>query len=104
MNFKTNKIAKFALLAVVAVFGFTAAPKAEARPHISVSFGHGHGYKHGHYCPPRKIRTCIVHTCYRTKYYFDHCGHKRYYRIKIVTYRSYYSNGTSRSYTRTFRI
>ncbi len=71
--------------------------------------GHGHGHagsyggNHGHYhhAPVYKVRTVEVnrHTHCRTAY--DHCGRPYTYHVTVVTYCDHYSNGTSRTWTRT---
>lgn len=101
-------------VAVAALFAF--APEAEAGTRFSVGFstghhGHhinsyvGHSFRssnHGHCAPVYKVRTCEVNRRRYCKTAYDHCGHPYTYHVTVVTYRDYYSNGTSRTYTRTF--
>lgn len=100
---------------------------AEAGPRFSFGFSNGHfrapfhGSNHfgsssnihnyvggsfrssGHCAPaPYHVRTDEV--CRRTecRTAYTSCGRPYTYHVTIVTYRDIYSNGTSRTYTRTF--
>jgi hypothetical protein len=55
------------------------------------------------YCVPVVVCTKVVccHTECRCAY--DHCGNAYTVRVKIVTYADIYSDGSSNTYTRTFR-
>ncbi|MBU6300457.1 MAG: hypothetical protein KGS60_02800 [Verrucomicrobia bacterium] len=49
-----------------------------------------------------KTHTCEVNRCRHKKMGYDACGHCYTYWITVVTYRDYYSNGTTRSYQVTY--
>jgi len=88
-------------LATVALLGFTSEVKAGPGHHHGPSWGY-HSPRGGH-CggPVYKIRTVVIcsrQEC-RTGYY--PCGRPYTYRVTVVTYRDIFSNGTSRTYTRT---
>ncbi|NNE90079.1 MAG: hypothetical protein HKN23_00380 [Verrucomicrobiales bacterium] len=94
---------KLILTAAIVVAGFfTFAPTAEAGGlRIGVHIGgHGHG-GHGH-CSPRLIRTYEICRRCETRYRYDRCGRKIRFHVTVVTYKSVYSNGYSRTFTRTF--
>lgn len=104
--------------AAIALLGATA---AEAGPRHGGGYGHGgshsawshhggHGYvasghhHHHHHAPVPVYKTHTVevnrHSHCRTRY--DHCGRPYTYHVTVVTYCDHYSNGTSRTWTRTF--
>lgn len=109
------------LLAVaVAGLALSAATPAEAGPRFSRSHSRGHswggGFGHGYvspsfhhdhygpaYCAPvHRIRTVEVgrHCYFRTAYLS--CGRPFTQRVTVVTYCDHFSNGTTRTWTRTF--
>lgn len=69
--------------------------------HGYVAPSYGYGYSH---CAPVVYKTHTVevnrYTQCRTAY--DHCGRPYTYHVTVVTYCDYYSNGTSRTWSRTF--
>lgn len=95
-------------LAIVAtaLIGFT--PQAEAGTkkdilrfvgqQLSKNNGHGHGSGH---CTPYVIRTSEIGRHCETRTGYRPCGAVYYYNVTIVTYRDFYSNGSTRTYTRT---
>ena len=99
-----------ALIIATAAF-FATTPKAEAGGiQIRLGFGHGHGssygggHGHGHGCRIYRTHTCEVCRRYFTKTYHNSCGHCYTQRYATITYRDYYSNGTTRCYPRTVRV
>ena len=55
------------------------------------------------YCRPYITHTCVVHSRTEYRWATDHCGLRFAYEVRVVTYRSYYSNGQSSTFTRTYR-
>lgn len=98
-----NLMKKFIIAAAVTLTGlFITAPEAEAGPRFSVQIGGGHG-GHGHACEraPYIVRTIeVCRRCERVVSYYRPCGTPVYRHVTIITYRSIYSNGSSRTYTR----
>ena len=72
------------------------------------SEGHGYvpsgGYHHAprHCAPVYKTHTVEVNRYTQCRTAYDHCGRPYTYHITVVTYCDYYSNGTSRTWSRTF--
>ena len=98
---------KLILAAIIATAGFfSAAPKAEAGGFRVVFSGSGYSGSSCHVGPRyhtvRLIRTYEICRRCETRFRYDHCGRRIYYRVTTVTYKSIYSNGTSRIFTRTF--
>ena len=68
------------------------------------SYGYrpSYGY-HGNHCTPRYgVRTCEVNRCRHRRVRYDHCGRAHSYYVTVVTYRTYYSDGTCNTFTRTY--
>lgn len=110
-------------LAIAAVALVGLAPDANAGPRFTKSYGYNnYGYNTGHYsgghsinsyvghsfrsqnhcATPHRVRTievCRNRVC-RTAY--NSCGQRYTYHVTVVTYRDIYSNGSSRTYTRTY--
>jgi hypothetical protein len=85
-----------AMLAL-ATITLAAAPAASAADY-SCSYRVNVGY-----CAPYYVRTkevCRRNVC---KYAYDHCGRRYSYNVVVITYADIYSDGSSRSYTRSFR-
>lgn len=119
---------KLAVLTAAAALSFAGLSTAHAGPRGSGGFGgfgaygfHGGGgfgsyaegsgyvpsagYHHGHvHCAPVVYKTHTVevsrHTQCRTA--FDHCGRPYACHVTVVTYCDYYSNGSTRVWSRTF--
>jgi hypothetical protein len=109
----------FTLLSISAlIFGFSTL--AEAGPkwgkpgwgHGAPSYSHGHGYGHSYggyhggytrpyYGPPRLIHTREIGRRYVYRKGLNRFGRPATFRVAIVTYLETYSNGTTRTYTRT---
>jgi hypothetical protein len=55
------------------------------------------------YCQPYVVSTCVV--CARTecRWATDHCGRRYSYEVRVVTYRSHYSNGAACNLTKSYR-
>ena len=56
----------------------------------------------GH-CTPYVTHTCVVQARTECRWAADHCGRRYSYEVRVVTYRAYYSNGGTATYTRTYR-
>ena len=83
-----------------------AAPEASAggRCGVGINFGHGHGIKLNFSpCHVYKLYTKEICRRYFCKTHYTHCGRPYHVRYVTITYRDFYSNGTSRTYTRTLR-
>ena len=69
----------------------------------------GHYYAESSSCRPvrhcevYKVSTCEVNRCCHTKVAYDHCGRPYRYSVTVVTYRNYYSDGSSNTFTRSYR-
>ena len=84
---------KLLITALLTLAGITfATPKAEACEYRTVT-----------YCAPYRVSTCVVNRCSSCKTAYDRCGNASHYTITVVTYRDSYSDGSSQTYTRTFR-
>lgn len=57
----------------------------------------------GGYCAPTLIRTCEIDRCCERHTAYDHCGNAYRYSVTVVTYRSHYSDGSSRTFTSSYR-
>ncbi len=55
------------------------------------------------YCQPYLVRTCEVCRSSECRYASDHCGRRYSYEVTVITYRSYYSNGSTATFTRSYR-
>ena len=81
------------------------------------SSGHGYGYSGGYnsgyyssggsyhsggHCAPYKVSTVEVNRCSHVQTAYDNCGRPYSYRVTVVTYCDRYSDGTSRTWTRTY--
>ena len=60
-------------------------------------------YCRSSYCAPVVRNTCEVGRCNEYRWATDSCGHRIRYTVTVVTYRSYYSDGSSRTFTRSYR-
>ncbi len=68
--------------------------------------GYNSGYSNNHgnssHCAPvRLLHTCEVDRRKVCRTAYDHCGRPYTYHVTVVTYRETYSNGSTRTYTRT---
>lgn len=54
-------------------------------------------------CRPYVTHTCVVCSRTECRWALDHCGHRHSYHVRVVTYRSHYSNGQSSAFTRVYR-
>jgi hypothetical protein len=55
------------------------------------------------YCRPYITHTCVLHSRTECHWATDHCGRRYAYEMRVVTYRSFYSNGRSSTFTKTYR-
>ena len=55
------------------------------------------------HCAPVVVSTCEVDRCFQYRTAYDECGNPRRYRVAVVTYRSRYSDGSRRTFTRVYR-
>jgi hypothetical protein len=55
------------------------------------------------YAAPCRVSTCEVGRCSYCKTAFDRCGNRYHYTVTVVTYRDFYSDGSSQTYTRSFQ-
>jgi hypothetical protein len=68
----------------------------------------GHGYVAPRYTPSHcapvvyKTHTVEVNRYTQCRTAYDHCGRPYTYHVTVVTYCDHYSNGTSRTWSRTF--
>lgn len=68
--------------------------------HRGFSGGHGH---HGSRCEtPYVVKTCEINRYRQCRTAYDRFGRPHKYHVTVVTYRDTYSNGTCRTYTRTY--
>jgi len=123
------KLVTLSLIAAAGTVLFGAATVAEAGPKFSVQFGssgygagshgyyssghgygYGHGYSigypshgnHGHCAQPYKVSTVEVNRYTQCRTAYDHCGRPYTVHVTVVTYCDHYSNGTTRTWSRTF--
>lgn len=62
-----------------------------------------YSYRESRSCQPYRVSTCEVDRCTHHRVRYDHCGHAYGYCETTVTYRDHYSDGSCRTYTRTYR-
>lgn len=55
------------------------------------------------HCRPYITHTCVVGSRTECRWATDYCGRRYSYQVRVVTYRSYYSNGQSTTFTKTYR-
>lgn len=56
----------------------------------------------GH-CAPYVVSTCVVCSRTECRWATDHCGRRFNYEVRVVTYRSHYSNGATTTFTQAYR-
>ena len=54
-------------------------------------------------CRPHITHISVVHSRTECRWATDHCGRRYSYEVRLVSYRSYYSNGRSSTFTKTYR-
>ncbi len=122
------KLASLSIIAAAGTVLFGAASVAEAGPRFSLQIngsgygGHSHGYSSGygyssghgyssgyqsyggnrHCAQPYKVSTVEVNRYTQCQTAYDHCGRPYTVHVTVVTYCDHYSNGTSRTWSRTF--
>lgn len=62
---------------------------------------HGGGGRHGDCGRPYLVRTSEICRRYERRTGRRPCGAYYHYNVTVITYRDFYSNGSSRTYTRT---
>ena len=55
------------------------------------------------YCQPFVVRTCEVCRKTECRWAKDDCGRRYSYEVKVITYRSYLSDGATTTFTRVYR-
>ncbi len=60
-------------------------------------------YSTGGYCAPTLVSTCEIDRCCHSHLAYDHCGRAYRYSVTTITYRSHYSDGSCRTFTRSYR-
>ena len=96
-------------IAATALVGFTNTAEAGTKKDIIKFIGKqiidNHGPGHGHPgCgapAPYVVNTIEISRYSQPRHGFRPCGAPYTYYVTVVTYRDFYSNGTSRTYTRT---
>ncbi len=123
------KLVTLSIIAATGAILFGSATVAEAGPRFSIQYngsgygggyngyynqspkhypgyisdgGYGHGYGHGCEPQPYKVSTVEVNRYSQCKTAYDHCGRPYTYHVTVVTYCDHYSNGSSRTWSRTF--
>ena len=81
---------------------FVGVAPAEAGNHYRSYNNHHRSYNN--HCAPKvyKLKTYEINRHCVRKVRYDHCGKAFYYNVTIVTYKDVYSNGSHRTWTRTF--
>lgn len=91
-----------------------AAPSAEAGGSFRLQYGSGSRHSHSGYhqsgrydrgsqCrAPYVVSTCEIGRCRERRISYDRCGHRVCSYVTVVTYLDRYSDGRTRTYTRTF--
>lgn len=54
-------------------------------------------------CQPYITHTCVVNSRTECRWAVNSCGKRYSYEVKVVTYRSYYSNGQTSTFTKSYR-
>ncbi len=64
--------------------------------------GYGYVPSYSHCAPVYKTCTVEVARYTQCRTAYDHCGRPYTYHVTVVTYCDHYSNGTTRTWSRTF--
>jgi hypothetical protein len=91
----------------IAAFTIAASPAVQAHDHHHNSCGNrpiiiGGGF--GVSFAPRYVSTRELYRTIQTQWGYDGYGNAYSYNVLVITYADYYSNGTSRTYTRSYRV
>jgi hypothetical protein len=89
----------------IAVVTFTAAPAAQAldlRPRIIITSSFVP--QHHHHCAPSYVCTKELYRRIESQWVYDNFGGYYTVNVLVITYADYYSDGSARSYTRTYRV
>jgi hypothetical protein len=87
----------------IATLTFVAAPAAHAHDFgrrtviITSSFA-------PHYCAPRYVCTKELYRRIENQWVYDGFGSAYSVNVLVITYADYYSDGSARSYTRSYRV
>jgi hypothetical protein len=105
-NFSLITMKTIASLAIAALT-LTASPAVQAHDHHHHSCGNrpiiiGGGF--GVSFAPRYVSTRELYRSIQTQWGYDSWGNLVTYNVLTITYADFYSNGTSRTYTRTYRV
>jgi hypothetical protein len=91
----------------IAALTIAASPAVEAHDHKShcgnnypIIIGGGFGVSFA----PRYVSTRELYRTIQTQWGYDGYGNAFSYNVLVITYADYYSNGTSRTYTRSYRV
>jgi hypothetical protein len=57
-----------------------------------------------HFCAPTLVCTKEISRCYHSRVGYDSHGCLIKYNVLLITYANYYSDGSSRTYTRTYYV
>lgn len=82
---------------------------SSGRGYVAPSYGghyrapsHGGHYRAPSHCAPvYKVRTVEVNRYSQCRTAYTHCGRPYTYHVTVVTYCDHYSNGTTRTWSRT---
>jgi hypothetical protein len=55
------------------------------------------------YCAPYVTQTCVVDSRLVCRWATDCCGRPYSYHVRVVTYRNFYSNGQTGTFTKAYR-
>ena len=98
-----KKIILTLAIAVTALVGFTpeaeAGTKGDVLRFIGKQIAKNQGHHHGG-CTPYVVRSMEIGRHFETRTGYRPCGAIYYYNVTVITYRDFYSNGTSRTYTK----
>lgn len=92
---------------VIATLTFVAAPAAQAldlRPRITIVTSSSCVPQHHHHCAPSYVCTKELCRHFQTQWVYDSFGSAYSVNVLVITYADYYSDGSARSYTRTYRV
>jgi hypothetical protein len=96
----------------IAAFTFTALPAAQAGDCYIGTGHHGIIISTNSYAPrcvpqyvaPRYVSTTELYRTVQTQWAYDSFGNAFPYNVMVITYADYYSDGSSRTYNRTYRM
>lgn len=86
----------------IATLTFIATPAVQAHDHGHKIIVRSHN--HIHNCAPRFICTREVSRRIESHWAYDSFGHPQLHNVMVITYANYYSDGSTRCYTRTVHM